>query len=153
MRKAMKIHYKTVSATLSKKTYSLQSLVDKYYIKSLIIIKKFINTDDVIIFCRQLTAEYDCVDFTLRRNLPVARLSPYIQMKVYDWFSPGKQILLLTLSRFHHVFRAHFSYEHLFSIYVLLHSYKKCARKTLVKSTPCVNFITILRANFSSESA
>ncbi len=37
---------------------------------------------------------------------------------------------------FTNVFRAQFSYEHLFSSYILFCSYEKRARKTLVKSTP-----------------
>ena len=37
---------------------------------------------------------------------------------------------------FTNVFRAHFSYEHLFSSYLLFCLYKKRAQKTLVKLTP-----------------
>ena len=42
----------------------------------------------------QLTPDYECVNFTLRQNLPVARMSPYIPLEIRDWYSPGMLILL-----------------------------------------------------------
>ena len=39
----------------------------------------------------QLTTDFTCVNFTLLRNFPVANLSPYIPIKIYDWYSPGKK--------------------------------------------------------------
>ena len=50
----------------------------------------------------QLTTDFTCVNFTLLRNFPVANLSPYIPIKIYDWYSPGKKV------------------EHIFSIIDLL---------------------------------
>ena len=46
------------------------------------------------LFLFQLTPDYECVNFTLRQHLPVARMSPYIPLEIRDWYSPGMLILL-----------------------------------------------------------
>ena len=40
-------------------------------------------------FLLQLSTEHTCVDFTLRRIFPVAKMSPYIPFKIADWYTPG----------------------------------------------------------------
>ena len=46
------------------------------------------------LFLFQLTPDYECVNFTLRQHLPVARMSPYIPLEIRDWYSPGMSISL-----------------------------------------------------------
>ena len=46
------------------------------------------------LFLFQLTPDYECVNFTLRQHLPVARMSPYIPLEIRDWYSPGMLIFL-----------------------------------------------------------
>ena len=43
----------------------------------------------IIFFLLQLSTEHTCVDFTLRRIFPVAKMSPYIPFKIADWYTPG----------------------------------------------------------------
>jgi len=47
--------------------------------------------NEIIFFFEKLTTEHTCVNFTLLRNFPVANLSPYIPIKVYDWYSPERK--------------------------------------------------------------
>ena len=61
------------------------------------------------IFLFQLTPDYECVNFTLRQHLPVARMSPYIPLEIRDWYSPGmlislwnNQLSILNLNTIHY---------------------------------------------------
>ena len=40
-------------------------------------------------FLLQLSSDYHCINFTLRRIFPVAKTSPYIPVRILDWYSPG----------------------------------------------------------------
>jgi len=74
----------------------------------------------------------------------------------FYWFA---MIQCHTVVNFINVLRANFTYERLFDSFSYLHvtrenlpkrcSYEKCACKTLMKLTPGVNFINILRAAFA----
>ena len=67
------------------------------------------DIDKWSIFCRvmvinvwffpQLTPDYECVNFTLRRQYPAAKLSPYIPVEIKDWYSPGKNTFFRLLFR------------------------------------------------------
>merc|ERR1712029_316485 len=46
---------------------------------------------NVIVFFHRLTPDYECVNFTLRRYLPVARLSPYVPVELRHWYSPERK--------------------------------------------------------------
>lgn len=39
----------------------------------------------------QMTTDFRCVNFTLLRDFPVARLSPYVSVELFDWYSPGER--------------------------------------------------------------
>jgi CD109 antigen len=38
----------------------------------------------------QLDNETTCVNFTIERWLPVANMSRYLPIRVYDYYAPGK---------------------------------------------------------------
>lgn len=48
-----------------------------------------------IIFIFQLDHEETCVNFTIERWYPVANMSRYLPLRVYDYYAPGKQGLIL----------------------------------------------------------
>lgn len=40
--------------------------------------------------CPQLAPEPTCVNFTLERWFPVANMSRYLPVRVYDYYAPGQ---------------------------------------------------------------
>jgi len=51
----------------------------------------WVENGKVVIFFHRLTPDYECVNFTLRQHLPVARMSPYIPLEIRDWYSPERR--------------------------------------------------------------
>jgi len=45
---------------------------------------------EIVFFFDKLSTEHTCVDFTLRRIFPVAKMSPYIPFKIADWYTPDR---------------------------------------------------------------
>lgn len=41
------------------------------------------------IFAQQLDSTHTCVSFTVQRWYPVANLTRYIPVRVYDYYAPG----------------------------------------------------------------
>lgn len=44
-------------------------------------------------FLLQLDHEQICVNFTIERWFPVANMSRYLPIRVYDYYAPGKWIM------------------------------------------------------------
>jgi len=51
----------------------------------------WITESDIVFFFHKLESDYQCINFTLRRIFPVAKMSPYIPVKIFDWYSPDRR--------------------------------------------------------------
>lgn len=49
------------------------------------------ESDSFHFFFIQLDDMYTCVNFTVERWYPVANMSRYLPIRVYDYYAPGKQ--------------------------------------------------------------
>lgn len=45
-------------------------------------------------FLSQLDHEETCVNFTIERWYPVANMSRFLPLRVYDYYAPGKHLIL-----------------------------------------------------------
>ena len=55
----------------------------------------WVKDEKIVIFFHRLTPDYECVNFTLRQHLPVAKMSPYIPLEIRDWYSPERRNVTL----------------------------------------------------------